>query len=66
MCMIELVDYNENLLKDKEVKKEKAGTRRGRRKADKKETETVQVVEAPSQIAEEAANEEEQEDAGKE
>jgi len=66
MCMIELVDYNENLLKDKEVKKEKAGTRRGRRKADKKETETVQVVEATSQIAEEAANEEEQEDAGKE
>jgi len=55
MCIIELVDYNENLLKDKEVKKEKAGTRRGRKKSDKKEVEVVQTVETASITADEDA-----------
>ncbi len=32
MCIIELVDYNENLLKGNEAKKEKTATRRSRKK----------------------------------
>ena len=62
MCIIELVDYNENLLKDKEVKKEKSGTRRGRKKSDKKEVEVVQAVETKSATAEEATTTEVQEE----
>ena len=42
MCIIELVDYNENMLKDTTKKKAKT-TRRGRTK----KTETVAVAEAP-------------------
>jgi large subunit ribosomal protein L17 len=38
MCLIELVDYNENMLSTGETAKEKAGTRRSRR-AGKKKTE---------------------------
>lgn len=44
MCMIELVDYNENLLKEKEAKKE-GRTRRSRRGGQK-----AAAVEAPAAV----------------
>lgn len=62
MCFIELVDYNENMLKDKAAKKEGGKTRRSRRskstspakEAPKAEKEVIDVVEdtkAPEQPA---------------
>ncbi|MBJ2185551.1 50S ribosomal protein L17 [Paramuribaculum intestinale] len=45
MCMIELVDYNENLLKEKEAKKE-GRTRRSRRGGQK----AAAAVEAPAAV----------------
>ena len=45
MCMIELVDYNENLLKEKEAKKE-GRTRRSRRGGQK----ATAAVEAPAAV----------------
>ncbi|MDE6525538.1 MAG: 50S ribosomal protein L17 [Paramuribaculum sp.] len=45
MCMIELVDYNENLLKEKEAKKE-GRTRRSRRSGQK----AAAAVEAPAAV----------------
>ncbi len=61
MCMIELVDYNENLLKDKAPAKA-AKTRRSRRKADAADAPVVEVkapkaapkVEEPEVVVEEA------------
>lgn len=54
MCFIELVDYNENMLKDKGAKKASGRTRRsGKKAADK----AVETVEAPAQEAEAPAAE---------
>lgn len=47
MCMIELVDYNENMLKDKAAKKTSGRTRRSGKKAADKAT-----VETPAPAAE--------------
>ena len=58
MCIIELVDYNQNLLKDKEVKKEKATTRRSRKKSTTVTSEAVKaetVQAAPETQASEEA-----------
>lgn len=65
MCMIELVDYNENLLK--EAKPEKAKTRRSRRGGSKKtekaaESTTDTAVATEAEVVEEAKVVEEAED----
>ncbi|MGM9804740.1 MAG: 50S ribosomal protein L17 [Muribaculaceae bacterium] len=52
MCFIELVDYNENMLKEKAGKKAKS-TRRGRKSSKAVDTPAEPVVEAPK--AEETA-----------
>lgn len=61
MCFIELVDYNENMLKDKGAKKAAGRTRRSGKKAAGKAAETaeapVQEAEAPAQEAETPAAE---------
>ncbi len=50
MCFIELVDYNENMLKDK-VSKKSVKTRRSRKKADEVvEKPAVQAVESTSDV----------------
>ncbi|HNP20196.1 MAG TPA: 50S ribosomal protein L17 [Fulvivirga sp.] len=60
MCIIELVDYNELLLKDADAGKAKATTRRSRRgkstgaKAETKETVAETKVEEPKAVVEEA------------
>jgi large subunit ribosomal protein L17 len=51
MCFIELVDYNENLLKDAAGKK-KTKTRRAGKKAAKAEDAVVEAAEAPAESAE--------------
>ena len=51
MCFIELVDYNENLLKDAAGKK-KTKTRRAGNKAAKAEDAVVEAAEAPAESAE--------------
>ena len=53
MCIIELVDYNEALLKD--AKPAKAKTRRGRKKA------TDAIVAAPAEIVDEVVESQEEE-----
>jgi len=58
MCIIELVDYNQNLLKDKDVKKEKTTTRRSRKKSTTVTSEAVKaetVQTAPETQASEEA-----------
>lgn len=54
-CFIELVDYNENMLKDKKEAKKTRRTRRGAKAAPKAEAEAPKVEEAPK--ADEAAAE---------
>jgi large subunit ribosomal protein L17 len=44
MCFIELVDYNENMLKTEEDKKQKSGRRRRRRGGSKKKSTTEQTA----------------------
>jgi large subunit ribosomal protein L17 len=61
MCIIELVDYNENLLAAKSEAATKMGRKR-RRGAKKKAIEDVQVAEAPLSTKEEPAGEVEPED----
>ncbi|MED9995807.1 MAG: 50S ribosomal protein L17 [Paludibacteraceae bacterium] len=51
MCFIELVDYNENLLKDAAGKK-KTKTRRAGKKAAKAEDAVVEAAEVPAESAE--------------
>jgi large subunit ribosomal protein L17 len=64
MCMIELVDFNENLLGVKEAKAK--ATRRGRRGGKKKEgeevAETVAAAKAPKAKAKKEAKEEKREE----
>lgn len=54
-CFIELVDYNENMLKDKKEAKKTRRTRRGAKAAPKAEAEAPKAEEAPK--ADEAAAE---------
>jgi large subunit ribosomal protein L17 len=54
MCIIELVDYNENMLKTSEKAKAK-GTRRGKRPAGKKAAESVPAGEVKETVAEKKA-----------
>ena len=54
-CFIELVDYNENMLKDKKEAKKARRTRRGAKAAPKAEAEAPKAEEAPK--ADEAAAE---------
>ncbi|MDF9830267.1 50S ribosomal protein L17 [Parabacteroides sp. PF5-6] len=53
MCFIELVDYNENMLKEKAAKK--ARTRRSRKKADASEVAPAAAVQEEAPVAEAAA-----------
>jgi len=58
MCIIELVDYNENMLKEKATKKA-ARTRRSAKKADAPKPEVkAEATPAPAPAAEEAKTEE--------
>ncbi|MBN2523202.1 MAG: 50S ribosomal protein L17 [Bacteroidales bacterium] len=60
MCIIELVDYNDNLLAAKEEVQTKSGRRR--RRGGKKKTEGEQVPEAVTQVNENAVDEETEQD----
>lgn len=55
MCFIELVDYNENMLKEKAVKKTR--TRRSSKKAEAVEVASTPVVETPAAAQEDSAAE---------
>lgn len=57
MCFIELVDYNENMLKETETKKTKKRTRRGGRKKAADEDTTSQVTETTTAAKENPTNE---------
>lgn len=60
MCMMELVDFNDLMLEQKDSKKAKSTTskrtRRGKKKADTPKVEETEVVEATAEKTEEAAD----------
>lgn len=57
MCMIELVDYNENMLKDKVAKKSAGRTRRSSKKAADKAAPAAEAPAAEAPVAEAPAAE---------